>query len=153
MEPSRPNEEPSAVDQTRRAYAVLPKWTAALLLVGWCAVSVAAAMAVIDLEDARAASARFQSADRRLTAITDTLDAVLAAGEGTLDSVAMQRAREILDSARVLRGQIGGGPDLQPAETARTRSLVSAGTLTVAVAAYFLGLFMAGREERRQRPS
>ena len=153
MEPSRPNDEPSAVDQTRRAYAVLPKWTAALLLVGWCAVSVAAAMAVIDLEDARATAARFQSTDRRLTAITDTVEAVLAAAEGPLDSVATGRAREILDSARVLRRQIGGGPDLQAAETARTRSIVSAGTLTVAVAAYFLWLFMAGHEKRRQRPS
>jgi len=110
-------------------------------------------MAVIDLEHAQARAAEFQSADRRLTAVTDTLAAVLAAGGRALDSVATRRAREILDSARVLRRQIGDGPDLQGAETARTLLLVSAGMLTVAVAAYFLALFTAGRAKRRLGPS
>ena len=85
--------------------------------------------------------------------MTDTLDAVLAAGEGALDPVATRRAREILDSALVLRRQMGDGPDLQAAETARTGLLVAAGMMTVAVAFYFLALFTARREKMRVGPS
>lgn len=131
----------------------MPRWTTVLLLLGWCAVLVSAALAVIDLERARTRAAAFQSADRQLTAMTDSLDAVLAAGEEALDPVATRRAREILDSALVLRRQMGDGPDLQAAETARTGLLVAAGMMTVAVAFYFLALLTARREKRRLGPS
>ena len=139
---------PNAVD--RVAVQLSSKVTPVLLLVGWFATAASAAMAVIDLEDARAGAAELKSLDRQLTAITDTLDAVLAAR----DSVVARRAREILDSARVLRRRIGDGPDLQvqAAETARTRWLVLAGMMTVAVAGTFLALFMARRERRPQGP-